>query len=251
MTCTGTAAESVRQQVQQDRGASATSSISQRVVVDTAVQVAQGDGTGTITGTTSCTAVARHMHEQLDNAGTCVNTAEDHTDATSSSKYAGRREAHAPARMRESSSFQNRLSPSMPTAPSRHNSTIQREATSTELNFVSSNTLHTALAPSVLLAPSRHNSMVERTQIQPDETDDELRVHFDKYAGPSTFDVPPPATPHPSKGVLNPPQSPRSPVSAGVFNSETSHAHPGSRMVSSMPVQPHLCVTQRSRACIL
>ena len=70
------------------------------------------------------------------------------------------------------------------------------------------------LAPSMPAAPSRSNTM-DRSAQPPsgwntgtsqgvDQSPGMQQVHFASYVEPHTFHVAPPATPHPSKGLLNP-----------------------------------------------
>lgn len=232
----GTAAETVRQQVQQQRAASATCSVSNRMPAGASTQAVLVGETAALAGPSTYNAAALHAQEQLDSAYGNRDRSNFNSRATT-------------RQMPVSSSFQRRLSPSVPTAPSRHNSTVEREppaqAVLGQLNFAASRALHSALAPSVAMAPSRRNSMIERPVLKADAAhsdldEDDLRVHFDKYADPSTYDVPPPATPHPSKGVLNPPQSPRSPAAAGASEAFRSHSQPGAHAVRSV-LKCHLC----------
>jgi hypothetical protein len=75
------------------------------------------------------------------------------------------------------------------------------------------------LAPSMPQAPSRCNTMDRHPHASYDAVTSKAgrmqapeycpvtqQVHFDSSLEPHTFDVPPPATPHPSKGLLNPPR---------------------------------------------
>ena len=80
----------------------------------------------------------------------------------------------------------SRLAPSMPTAPSRSN-TIDRYSHN----------------PSALNAVGSQGPVMDRDM---DYSPGMQQVHFQSYVEPNTFHVAPPATPHPSKGLLNPPQ---------------------------------------------
>eukprot|EP00892_Ulva_mutabilis_P007354 jgi/Ulvmu1/4991/UM021_0008.1 len=226
----GAAAESVRQQVQRDRSASVSCSVSTRMLADASTAPLP-------VGADDHAALVQHAQLQLDGALAHMHhdTAQAQGDATC-------------RRMRTSGSFQKRLSPSVPTAPSRHNSIVERQVPPARLTFTSSRALHRALAPSVPSAPSRRNSVAERQVLKGgpvpvEDEEDALRVHFDKYADPSTFDVPPPATPHPSKGVLNPPQSPRSPAAAGASEPFWSQPQSGSHAVMINAASPR-CYAQ-------
>lgn len=255
LLASGTAAKSVRQQRQQDKGTSASANFVRCTAADRDIVSPLHSATMSSPGNSGFTTVARHAQEQLDAAHL---SAEDDKHcalivAQSDEKNSGTNDGPVSRRMRASGSFQRRLSPSVPMAPSRNNSGVNCEPPQPELAFVSSRALHGALAPSVPSAPSRRNSMAEATQMPLDAScmepdDEEARVHFDKYADPHTYDVPPPATPHPSKGVLNPPQSPRSPTATRACESSwcPANAHPSHvvrPLLRAVTVAGHLCLT--------
>lgn len=250
----GTAATSVRHQIKHGKGASASANSTRCMSADSCTADHLHSATMPTPANRGFTAVARHAQEQLDAAHSLAEDGKNcaSTVAQCDVKKSGTEDAQASRNMRASGSFQKRLSPSVPMAPSRTNSAVDREPQQPALAFVSSRALHGALAPSVLSAPSRHNSMVEGTQTSLDAScmeldEEEVRVHFDKYADPHTYDVPPPATPHPSKGVLNPPQSPCSPAAARASESccAPANAHPSNSVrppVSSVDVAGYLCL---------
>ena len=139
----GQAAEFAREKVQNDRAASAGVSIQRRMAADVSLAVQQPSQTTPTSGSANFAAMMQHAHEQLD-AAHAASSCQPHSPYPEESGTPGA----AQAQMRASVDFQKRLSPSLPSAPSRTNSAVDREPQPSYLTFVSSSTLHRALAPS-------------------------------------------------------------------------------------------------------
>lgn len=217
------AAAQVRDQIQRDRRSSVTSTIAARMNSQPSASEAPGlvrvpTQSSVGSKTPEFSHIAEHAMHQLHEAHAYAKAVELQEEAQKrihdaskpaalglmpiqASKSPAAYSAGAPGKLRPpkiivdaTADHLSRLSPSMPLAPSRTN-TIDRHNAAQYPNYSQEGTC---------------NGLECSPGLQ--------QVHFDSYADPHTFDVAPPATPHPSKGLLNPPRDGGTPDSSG-------HAH--------------------------
>lgn len=212
----------IRKQVQRDRRSSVTATIVARMGSQSpapfpcAMQAVRGSAqTSTRAGTPEFSHIAEHALHQLHEAHAYVKAAELQGEAEShrdpirpaALSFTPVHARHSPARYSTAPEFKapimgdsttehlSRLTPSMAQAPSRTN-TIDRHSTVQQYAAVHPTGAKAGTSQGPACSPGLQ------------------QVHFNSYVEPHTFDVAPPATPHPSKGLLNPPHDGGSPDSS-------------------------------------